>query len=301
MKYRKGLTLIELLVGLTILALVLMATFFIYRSQLRTASTQRSVSYAQTDVQQALNIFKWDALMAGYGVPSTYQVVQGVNFNNRADSIILRSTGFVAGGTTRWSYTLDIFSNDEIIVRRWNDEREDIHVGDYIVILDDRRTPITPQPLQVTGRVPLTYNGMPAYRLTLSSTVNTRQGNFVYVVPNGQFQEVSYRLVGDTLMRGNDVLLKGVEDLQFSYWVDLNNDRVEQPNERIQNPQAVPNFSSGLRSVRVNLVVLTSPDPNYRYPENTITVEDHTYNVSPNTRNMRRRFYTLDIKVRNIK
>jgi len=51
---RKGITLIELLVSLGILSLLLAAVFAVYRSQIRTATTQRSISILQTDVQQAL-------------------------------------------------------------------------------------------------------------------------------------------------------------------------------------------------------------------------------------------------------
>ncbi len=298
---RKGITLIELLVSLGILGILLGAVFVVYRAQLRTASTQRSLSQVQTDIQQALNIMKWDLLMAGYGTPSNVIPVAGVNRTDGSDQLILQSTGFIVGGTTRWSFTMDIFAGNEIIVRRWGDERVDLQVGDRIIVMDDRKKPIITTPLLITAREPLTYNRLPAYRITLTGNVQTASGNFVYVVPGGQLQTVTYSVQNNTLLRNGQPFLNDVEDFQVSYWVDLNSNGREDANERIMNPQGINNFASGLRTVRLNLVLLSAVDREYQFPQNRITVEDHSYDIQGEQRMRRRRFYTLDVKVRNVR
>ncbi len=298
---KKGITLIELLVSLGILSLLLAAVFVVYRSQIRTATTQRSISILQTDVQQAFSIMKFDVLMAGYGVPATQVPITGTNSSSGPDALNLISTGFIVGGTTRWSYTMDIFNANQIIVRRWGDERVDLHLGDAIIIMDDKKKLIISRPLIVTAREQLTYNNQPAYRITLNGNVQTAAGNFVYVVPGGQFQTVQYTLRNDTLLRGGVPFLTGVEDFQVSYWVDRNKNGVEDAGERVHNPQGISEFNQLLRSVRLNLVLLGTLDREYTFPQNRITVEDHTYNISGDQLHRRRRFYTIDVKVRNVR
>uniref|UniRef100_A0A7V3ZWW0 Prepilin-type N-terminal cleavage/methylation domain-containing protein n=1 Tax=candidate division WOR-3 bacterium TaxID=2052148 RepID=A0A7V3ZWW0_UNCW3 len=298
---RRGITLIELLVAMGILSLLLAAVFVVYRTQLRTATTQRSISLLQTDIQQAFNIMKFDVLMAGYGIPATQIPINGVNRSDAPDVLSLMSTGFIVGGTTRWSYTMDIFGANQIIVRRWGDERVDVQVGDRILIMDDRKKLIITQPLTVTAREALTYNNQPAYRLTLSGNVQTAAGNFVYVIPGGQFQTVQYSLRNDTLLRAGAPFLTGVEDFQVSYWVDQNKNGIEDAGERVHNPQGIADFNQLLRSVRLNLVLLGALDMDYTYPQNQITLEDHTYNLNGDQLHRRRRIYTLDIKVRNVR
>ncbi len=298
---RKAITLIELLVSLGILGLLLSAVFVVYRAQIRTASTQRSLSEIQTDIQQALSIIKWDVLMSGYGTPANIIPISGVNRDNGPDDLNLQSTGFVVGGTTRWSFTMDIFAGDQIIVRRWGDERVDLQVGDRIIIMDDKKKPIITSPVLITARDPITHNGFPAYLLTLSSNVQTASGNFVYVVPGGQIQAVTYQHQNNTLLRNGQPFLNDVEDFQISYWIDVNSNGREDPGERIMNPQATVKFVSGLRTVRLNLVLLSALDREYQFPEDRITVEDHTYDIQGEQRMRRRRFYTLDVKVRNVR
>lgn len=298
---RRGVTLIEIIVALGILSVLLTGVFVVYRSQIRTASTQQSISMLQTDIQQAFNIMKWDILMAGYGVPASVNPVAGINKSNAPDSLILRSTGFVVGGTTRWSYTLDIFAANEIIVRRWGDDRVDIHKDDYVIVMDDKKNLIVTQPVRVTDREVLTYNTLPAYRLSLSQNVQTAAGNFVYTVPGGQVAQVIYWLRNDTLFRNNEPFLTGVEDFQLAYWVDLNRNGVENTGERLWNPQGIADFNSLLKTVRPNIVLVGNIDREYTFPQDQITVEDHTYNLGTEAKMRRRRFYSIDVKVRNVR
>ncbi|MEO0230488.1 MAG: prepilin-type N-terminal cleavage/methylation domain-containing protein [candidate division WOR-3 bacterium] len=300
MKFRKGLTLIELIVALGILSILLTGVFVIYRSQMRTATTQQSISILQTDVQQALNIIKWDLLMSGYGVPANIQPVWSVNRINSSDSLILRSTGFLVGGTTRWSYVMDAMGGNEIIVRRWNDERQDVHIGDVIVIMTDRKGVVSPF-LTVNSRESMSYNNQDAYRLTLSSGVQTAQGNFVFVVPGSQVASAIYWHRNDTLFRNNEPFLANVEDFQVSYWVDVNGNGVMETTERIMNPASVNNFTNFLRSTRVSIVLVGPIDRDYTYPENQVTNEDRTYSLTGIQKNRRRRFYAIEVKARNIR
>ncbi|HOK23131.1 MAG TPA: prepilin-type N-terminal cleavage/methylation domain-containing protein [Candidatus Hydrothermia bacterium] len=301
MKKRKGVTLIEVIVAFAILSALLASVFVVYRSQLRTASTQQSLSILQTDIQQAFNIMKWDVLMAGYGTPASIVPITGVNGDDGSDVLNLSSTGFIVGGSTRWSYTLDIFAADQIIVRRWDDERVDLHLGDSIIIMDDKKNLITPDPLEIKGREVLIYNNLPAYRLSLSAGVQTAPGNFVYTIPAGHVAQVAYTLQNDTLFRGNEPFLSGVEDFQLAYWVDLDRDGIEDSGERVWDPQEIAEFPSVLKTVRPTIVLAGDVDRDYTFPETQITVEDHTYELDTEARMRRRRFYTIDIKVRNVR
>jgi hypothetical protein len=94
------------------------------------------------------------------------------------------------------------------------------------------------------------------------------------------------------LMRGNEVLLENVEDLQFAYGLDTDDDGV------IDTwTYDVPSFATEGKkwSIRYTLVLASEPMSGYMYPTDQITIEDHRYMLTDEQRRRKRAVLTGDI------
>ena len=302
MKKRKGITLIELIVALGILSVILAMGIAFLRTQLSTSSKQEKLANIQTDIQTALTIIKWDLMMGGYGIPISVTPITGQNNADAGrDRLTINATDLSIGGSSKWSFTVDISSGNVIHVRRWG--KNDIEVGDRIVILSDTKKPVGPVATVTNRESETDIYGQPAYALTIDQNVSTAQGNFVYVVPTGGYLTANYYYNNGNLMRNNDVLLNNTEDFQVAYWVDLNGNNLQDAGEWVHDLSALSaqQVLDGLKNVRISIIEVTPPDPSYTYPDNQVTLEDHSYNLSGDDLHRRRRVYTLIAKVRNMR
>jgi len=309
-KKRKGMTLVELLVALSIFAILSLAVLDVFTRQLRTSVRQRGISKLQTDFQSALSLLRWDILMAGYGIPSSQNPLNGTNGN--PDTLYLRSVDPPVGGTGKWTFTLTSNSgaggSKIIVVRRWNDARVDIGVGDVITAMPDTKTPIANFPAQVTALQNQVYIGpsgdtVPATVLTLNKTVSVGKGIFVFVLPQNQNDmNINYRLQNGQLLRNGLPVVGNVEDFEVAYWYDKNeNYQVDAGEWRWDISALSPIEREKIRLVKASMVVLGERDMNYTYPDQNIKVEDHQYTLSQEDRHYRRRIYTITTKVRNVR
>lgn len=308
---RKGMTLIELIVALGIFSILSLAILAVFTRQLRVSISQRNTSRLQTDFQSAISLLKWDILMAGYGIPTAQNPLDGQNTN--PDVLQLKSVDPPVGGSGKWTFTLISNtgggSGNAITVRRWNDPRRDIGIGDVITAMPDTKEPISGFPARVTGISTFTYytpggDTVSAATLTLNKTVSVGKGNFVFVLPdNPADMTIQYTLQNGSLLRNGLPVLENVEDFEVAYWYDQNQNYIQDAGEWIYDISGLASpLRERIRLVRVSMVVRSgSKDLNYTYPDANITVDDHTYALSQDARHYRRRVYTVSTKVRNLK
>ena len=304
---RKGFTLIELIVAMAIFSIFALALVFVFTGQIQQAARQRSISKAQMDFQSAVSLMKWDVLMAGYGLSNAQDPLTGTDGN--PDNLTIRTVDPPVGGSGKWTFILTANTggggNNTLLVKRWNDPRKDIAVGDRITAISDTKEPLSGFPVTVTAVQNASFQApdttVSALLLTLSSNVSVGMGNFVFVLPsNPADMNVQYTLSGNQLLRNNVPVIDNVEDFEIAYWYDQNSNYQVDAGELVNDISGLSSAAKeNVRLVRLNLVVMGARDLKYRYPDNQITLENHTYAVTDSMR--RRRIYTFLVKTRNLK
>ncbi|MGB9720266.1 MAG: PilW family protein [bacterium] len=301
-KITTGMTLIELMVSLVILMIVLGAIYSILTMQQTKAINVQTTSVLQTDAQAALTILRWDLFMAGYGMGQNDEVFYPQNYNNTRDSLGIRSMAFsFEASHANWSPVLEIAMNsDRIKVYRHEDAASNYSIGDRIGIISNKKslldTGLVIQQIDTT-----TYaageDTIPALELHLSRPTNTGQGS-VCIAYNDDcyFNGISYYINNQhQLMRGDEVFLENVEDIQFRYGIDENdNGIIDSMTNYVEWHHDLAGFNQidlqrHLFVVRVTFVVMSERGlTDYHYPANSITIEDHTYPLNDIQRRFKR-------------
>jgi len=283
--FKRGITLIELLVSLVILTFFLSAIYTLLNLQQSKATQVHKTSILQTDAQVALTLLKWDLLLAGLAYPKINNAVESENGGTSSSDVIdLKAValGFESGDI-KWSWLLEKTDlSNTIKIVRCLDTLHTFQVSDTIVILGTNREIINPGNLIITDIDTITHydiygNPVSALAVKLDKAVSAIAGlvviGYVPAIYNGMRIEV----VNNKLVRGSDTLLANVEDLQFAYGIDTNGDDVID-----SYFDDAPHFASlGSKWViRYTLVVASRPIGGYTYPVDTITIEDHTYGLN---------------------
>ena len=286
---KKGMTLVEILVSLTILTVMLGAIFSILNIQRTKAVNVQTTSILQTDAQLALSLFRWDIFMAGYGMSEWHDIFLTTNSSAGSDSLGMYSMAFgFESGTANWSPVLGTVSgSDKIEVFRYDDSLSNFKLGDKFVIVS-QEFKVLETGLRIT-RIDTTIHlagqsNIPAFLLTLNKGVTISQGALAIEIDSISFyQGISYYINNQNqLMRGTQVFLDNVEDIQFKYGVDRNNNGIIQDNEwsdDLSDPIYTPKYlSEHTTMVRATFIVLSERGlGDYRYPNDSISVEDHKY------------------------
>jgi type II secretory pathway pseudopilin PulG len=289
MKYstpRKGLTLVELLVSLVILIFVLGAIYTLLNLQTNKATQVHKSSTLQADAQVALTLLKWDLLLAGLGYPKANNAVESINGGaSGSDAIDLKAValGFESG-RVKWSWLLESAElSNTIKVRRCPDTLHTFQVNDTIVILGPDRKIMNPGNLIIASIDTFTYvdsygNITPGLLLKVDKAVSAIAGLIVIGYIPTIYDGVIIAKSDDKLIRESDTLLDAVEDIQFAYGVDVDGDGVI---DTYYND--VPYFATLGRkwAIRYTMVVASHPMAGYVYPEDTLTIEDHSYTLNP--------------------
>ena len=298
---RRGLTLVEVLVSLVILAFVMGAIFTILNLQTVKATQAQRTAVLQTDAQVALTLLKWDLLCAGLAYPKTLKAVASGNAGayGGSDFISLRAAGlgFELGGLKHsWLAhdTAQIINVDSATLKAWSDTVMNFAPGDTLVIIDEKRIVLDPPGELVVESVRLdTFydiwgNPMLAQKVGFDRPFSTVPG-YIMVRKYGEcFDDTAtgitiQRSVNDKLVRGADTLLDNVEDLQFAYGVDTDGNGV------IDTwTDEVPDWRGHRWAIRYTMVVASRPIGGYQYPAGQLTVEDHTYTLTPDQLRQRR-------------
>ncbi|GEM_PF-6943094 len=295
---RKGFTLIELVVGLGLVSIFALAAMSFLLSQFRVNTTQSQISHAQTSIEATMNLIRWDIMMAGFGTQDAIIPHSGGSSDDtrpEPDMLEVVTYNSPVGGNGHWGYLTErADASADIVVRRWqNNVFSNIAVGDSVVLFDINKV------LVAEGRVVnvqvISGNEM---RVRLNQQISAKKGTLIFALPQDGRTHITYSIVNGNLFRNNVMLQENVEDLQVSYWIDSNENGVEDAGEW------VPNFTSddirNLRLIRVSVVKLSGPDVRHNEQGQRYTVEDDIYTVPAQSANFRRHIYTIVVKPRNL-
>lgn len=311
---KNGMTLIELMVSLIILMLVLGAVYSIMNIQQNRATQLTKTTVLQTDAQVAFTLLKWDLLLAGLGYPYTKQ-----------DAVTLLNVGGVDGAgvglkavglgfeinRVHWSYLVDDAKGVQILVRRWTDTVANFSQFDTLVILNEMREPIyTNLVVMNDPRSDTTWyidslwgDSIPASMVNVGVPISARQGLMVFSMRGNTYTGgISYRVSGDTLMRGSEPLLTNVEAIAIRYGIDTDGDRIIDTWANRNNPPFNPSFGRTW-ALRFTMVVTSDPVSGYRYPENFVTIENnppYTYPLNDLQRRRKRVFLSSVVYPQNL-
>lgn len=294
---QKGMTLVEVLISVLLLTMMLGVTYTILNLQRAKALTVQKISVMQTDAQVSLTLLKADLGYAGLAYPKTDTAVISLNDSgpNGEDAIMVKAAGLgFESAKTKWSWLLDAVDAQIVLVRGWSDTTFNFSIGDTVVCLDANRLILKPPGEMVIQNVaPDSFidpmlGTVFAQRLTLSAHLKAVQG-LIVIRKFGSTYAPGLRLAvaNNKLVRGPDTLLDNVEDLQFAYGIDTNDDGVidSWTNE-------APGFAStdSKWAIRYTLVLTSDRLGDYAYPDDTISVEDHTYVLNSDQKKQKRVF-----------
>jgi prepilin-type N-terminal cleavage/methylation domain-containing protein len=309
---KRGMTLVEMLVALTILMIVLGAIYSVLNIQQTKSLNVQETSVLQTDAQVALTLLRWDLFMAGYGITRHATSIASANNANAADQITLRGVGLgFETDYTDWAPVIErVSASNEILVYRFNDSTPAFEVGDTVIIVDqekrllDSNCVISQIDSIVHSVAEFTLDGL---KLRLNKAVSVDKGSLVFLPDRNTYSNgIDYTLVNNTLMRGNQVFLENVEDLQFAYGVDLNDDGTFQDAEWFNELSSIPGYSPRMlyehrTAVRSSFVMLSERRlKDYTYPADACTLEDHIYALSELDKQHKRNFVSAITWPRNI-
>ncbi len=309
---KRGMTLVEMLVALAIMMIVLGAIFSILNVQQTKALNVQETAVLQTDAQVALTLLRWDLFMAGYGMTSDRASIASANSADAADQLTLRGVGLCfETDYTDWAPVLGRTSGiDEVTVYRFNDTMPDFRVGDAVIIVDQQKrllhsdcviTDIDSVIHTVAGFV------LEGLKLKLDKTVTVDKGSIVFRPDMSTYTNgITYSLVNNKLMRGDQVFLDNVEDVQFAYGIDLNDNGTFENSEWFNDLSSVPGYAphllyahkTAIRSTFVKLSERRLRD--YTYPADACTLEDHIYALSDIDKKYRREFVSTITWPRNL-
>lgn len=314
---KKGLTLVELMVALVIFGLFMASIVQVLSMQNRKSVQVQSTSNLQMDAQVAFNILKNDIYHAGLGIGvERFSIRSQDGGANAPDQITLFGVALGAEvPVVRWNPIVRRSESGVLVCKRWIDSSRDIALNDTVLILSPDKTLIIDQlriqqitvdasdPTVMEVRVHNTSASANA-----SSIVYCIQNNNVYT--NGITYSIQNINGVPVLMRGNERFLENVEDLEFAYGIDIDEDGEVEPNEfenRLENFQArIPGFNSTVLYdrafvIRVSMLVRTeSRLQDVRFPQ-TMQIENRTINFTETERSFDRVLLSTLISPRNIR
>ncbi|MGB3478213.1 MAG: prepilin-type N-terminal cleavage/methylation domain-containing protein [bacterium] len=305
---KKGMTLVEILVSLTMLAFILAAIFTILNLQTVRSVQVQKTTILQTDAQVALTLLKWDLGAAGLGYPMQDDAVQSQDNvgANGSDAITMRAVGLgFESANIKWSWLLERSSTDALKLRKYDKDELNFVPGEWLVVLDvNRKIMNPPGNIQVLDTASFVFidqwgDSIPGQLVTVDLPVGAIAG-LVVICKYGSIYTPGITLslnANNQLIRGNDVLLENVEDLQFAYGIDSDGDGVIE--SWFNN---VPQFATAGQkwAIRYSMVVTSRTMGGYEYPLNTINLENNPYALSTTDRMRKRAILTGIIAPANL-
>ncbi|MBN2621563.1 prepilin-type N-terminal cleavage/methylation domain-containing protein [candidate division WOR-3 bacterium] len=299
---KKGMTLVEVLVSLVILSFLLAAVFTILNLQTVKSATVRKTTIQQTDAQVALTLLKWDLATAGLAYPKSDTAILDLDGANDPDTIVLRGVGLgFEATTTKWSWLLDKASGTQALVRAFEGKDSVLNFGggEQVVVLDrDRNILNPPGIITIVNVTPDTFvdpnnDSIPALKLDLDLSLFSIAGMVMITIDTTIYNPglpIYVDFANRTLMRGNEVLLDNVEDLQMAYGTDSDGDEII---DTWNDFLPANTISLGRKwMIRYTLVTVSRPLGDYNYPHNQLTIENHVYTVTPAMQKQKRIFLT---------
>jgi prepilin-type N-terminal cleavage/methylation domain-containing protein len=315
-----GFTIIELLIASTLMAVVMVVTMQVFVMNNQTYIKVDSVVDAQQSVRAVASVIERDLRHAGMMVPEGAAVC-GMDSTLGPDLLYISdhtainpedAMGFFDGAriTTagnQFTGTGNVLALDTLVIEPdtpdpsydtngdgTNDS--DFHVDGGVIIVDLMDLS-RGSDCGVVTNVNLVTNSITVNIVTAGLT-NTVAAVALTAVP-----ALEYRINGTSLLRNNLRLADGIEDLQITYFMDVDGDNSVDAGELRGESSADSYLASGsdasdLRAVRLNVVARTrAPDDNFtqgffQATENRAAVGGQD--------GFRRRVHTAIVRMRNV-
>jgi len=309
-KEDRGVTLIELMIVLVIAAILVGGIYTLFMTQQRSYSVQDQVAGAQQDARAALNIMARDIRMAGSLLGSEGFDVNGAQFavtpNNNAggtDSITVAHAAeeFISGGNPVTVTNVDVTARKVTLSATTDTDPLffDLEKKKYLTFEGKDQVY---EIYNGTGTATLTLTESPPSYIENVGTKVYRAKSITYLVQDNALRRRENG--GDAQPLAGDGITTVVEDLQFAYQVEGSDTWIFDPNPAHTWPAGSTN--ADIRMVRINITVRTAvqdaavqdaaPSAQFNQPE----LEDHTAGLN-GPDGFRRRVYTTEVKVRNLK
>lgn len=316
-----GFTLIEMLVSVALLGVVifyLMGTFIVNQ---KTYMVIDQVTEAQQSMRAIADLLERDLRHAGFLVPQGAPVC-GVDITTGPDTLYLSDPdplltanalsgdlGAVItttiGTMTQGSLYVGIGVDDLILDGSAFYDTDsngvadsDFQIGGGVIITDT----LNPLRGSMCGTITAINPGAGTFAFLLASNglaAATQPYNYVAVPAH----EYRVDTANTNLLRNGMLLARGVEDMQFAVWLDLNDNNTVDPNEYRGNG-ADPDYLSNAvdhadsREMRVSLVTRTrSPDVDFSTGQTQTT--ENRVPIAGND-GFRRRVHTSRSRLRNV-
>jgi hypothetical protein len=299
------------MVSLVILMVILGAIFSILNMQRSRAVDVQATAVLQTDAQVALTLLRWDLFMAGYGMGRDDPSITSTNSTSSADQITLRGMGLgFESDYVDWSPILErVQSTNVVKVYRFNDTMPDFRVADTIIVVDPEGKTLE-SGLVITDIDTITHTTevqtIPGLSLQINRNIAVPMGAIVFRPNSESYNGVSYTLSNKRLMRGNDIFLENIEDIQFAYAVDLNDNGTFENSEWYNDLNTIPGYSPHIlyehkTAIRASFVVLSEQGiSGYQYPADSVALEDHHYALNTVDKSFKREIVSAISLPRNL-
>lgn len=333
MQHSKGMTLLELMVVMAIFIIAITATLgFLIHQTKRTSQETANTRSVQTNILSDLIIVR-DISMAGLGVPlevSKSFVPVGSNNNlgqNGSDELIIKGAGISSGADNymKWGYNTTYISSGATTVTVTSGQENPIsgypsfpqfEKDDQIIFLNAENKEILSNKVykitNVSGNLLSLDSSIDFISDVKNAFIFSIGGISVTDFPDYLNTFTGYRLSTTTqkfcapntfsLCRvyGSSMpLLDCVLDFQVQFGLIQSDGTVNWVNDISGYSSATLNDQ--LKLVRAVIVLQTGKkDSSYTYPDNTITVADHTNNLTTEQRHYRWRIVRLDIPLREL-
>ncbi len=297
-KTKKGLTLIEIVISLSILGFIIGILFYFINWKIRESVTERGLSFMEADIAIARQLIEWDIWMAGYGLESSIYPIQiSSGAINGSDTLKIRSIAFITQAG-KWSFTIEDASNtDKLIVNKWSDPDANFIVGDTVVIMRSDKE-LVAGPVYIVSAKDTSYTttgGVVKAGLLIQLSQLLEKlpyGSLLFEAngAGGTYREVVYSLGNDgVLRRSGDDVIKNLA----AFWVDVGMDTTSELTGEVTwfdslDSSWSPDFiRQRLKAVQIAMVIHSSgKDRNYRFPDSPIVIStpdggvSHSYVVS---------------------
>jgi len=331
-KHDRGFTLIEMMLAVSLLSIVIIGTFESLTRQHKTSIVTENVVEVQQNVRAISYLMERELRMAGFMVPNAVSIC-GIDSTAGSDQIFIseiepivpddaQAGDMGARVTTAWT-TGNAWPTTFVL--NLDATTTDLD-GDGSFFYDNDNNGVSESDFRVGGGFILgdlanPHRGTACGTVTAASatqvTVVQIGGNLIARVPAVDAEEeivivpaahyaVNGAFTTGRLERNGDLLAQGVDDLQISYFFDVDDDGVidlapaEEPGTAAGNVYDATNWdNTTLREVRFSLVVRTRATDQEFNNGNFVVFENRVAPVGPPD-GFRRRVIVTAVRPRNI-
>jgi|GEM_PF-1846816 type IV pilus assembly protein PilW len=309
----KGFTITELMVATVVGMIILGVTYSTYISQQRAFTAQDQTAELNSTSKIALNIIANAVREAGFGVPDdgTFTIntfsakITATDSSSGPDQLTIVGAFRPAGTLCSNGAGNAIVSNNTQIILAPpagspqldninTTDRRNISIGglSFGIVTAGGGAVMT---LTLQDRIGSAY---PLYTdLNSDGNCDDGEGVPVYVI-----EDYTFRVVGTDLQRvmrlnggspATNVIAENIEDLQFAYGVDTNNDDV------VDLYRNAPIFGDRVKTVRINILARSGREDMNFFGQGNPPAAIENHNLAASNDNLRRRWWQLEVDVRN--